>query len=136
MALLSFGGTLSAIVWRRVGDIVYHNRMELCQDAEFDQLGEEELDALFEEYGETVRNDSESSNVTSEVDDDSDSLACESQDSVSTPCCLFLISRIMFNYPFLGFEVVIIRIYSLKLQLLRVSSYSFNCYQEVQSLLC
>lgn len=51
---------------------------ENCQDAEFDQLGEEELDALFEEFGETVRNDAEPSNVTSEVDDDSDSLACKS----------------------------------------------------------
>lgn len=45
------------------------------QDAEFEQLGEEDLDALFEEYGETVRSDEESSSVTSEVDDDSDSLA-------------------------------------------------------------
>ncbi|KAG0559193.1 hypothetical protein KC19_10G085800 [Ceratodon purpureus] len=48
---------------------------EEMQDAEFDQLGEDDLDSLFEEYGETVKNDAESSNVTSEVDDDSDSLA-------------------------------------------------------------
>lgn len=48
---------------------------EELQGAEFDQLGEEDLDALFEEYGETVRNDEESNSVTSEVDEDSDSLA-------------------------------------------------------------
>lgn len=53
--------------------------MGLWQGAEFDQLGEEDLDALFEEYGETVRNDEESNSVTSEVDEDSDSLACESR---------------------------------------------------------
>ncbi|KAG0609935.1 hypothetical protein M758_7G025400 [Ceratodon purpureus] len=48
---------------------------EELQGAEFDQLGEEDLDALFEEYGETVRNDEESNSITSEVDEDSDSLA-------------------------------------------------------------
>ena len=51
--------------------------MPVYQGAEFDQLEEEDLDALFEEYGEVVRTDAEARPVTSEVDDDSDSLACK-----------------------------------------------------------
>jgi len=52
--------------------------MEEIEDLEVDQLEEleeEDLDALFEEFGEVVRSDKDSNNVTSEVDEDSDSLA-------------------------------------------------------------
>lgn len=65
--------------------------LELCQGAEFDQLDEEDLDALFEEYGETVRNDAESNSVTSEVDEDSDSLSCESQYLSLSSCLSFVV---------------------------------------------
>lgn len=51
--------------------------VRVYQGAEFDQLEEEDLDALFEEYGEVVKTDGEARPVTSEVDDDSDSLACK-----------------------------------------------------------
>lgn len=105
--------------------------MELCQDAEFDQLGEEDLDALFEEYGETVRTDAESSNVTSEVDDDSDSLACEFRDLVLTPCCLSFFSSNKRLWSIMHPEGIIIRTYLLKFQLLRVLSYCFNYDQKV-----
>lgn len=44
---------------------------------QLEELEEEDLDALFEEFGEVVRSDKESNNVTSEVDEDSDSLACK-----------------------------------------------------------
>lgn len=49
--------------------------MEELDDSEIDQLGDVDLDALFEEYGETVRDNEESNSITSEVDEDSDSLA-------------------------------------------------------------
>jgi hypothetical protein len=44
---------------------------------QLEELEEEDLDALFEEFGEVVRSDKDSNNVTSEVDEDSDSLACK-----------------------------------------------------------
>lgn len=44
---------------------------------QLEELEEEDLDALFEEFGEVVRSDNDSVNVTSEVDEDSDSLACK-----------------------------------------------------------
>lgn len=56
--------------------IYFYHHLKSCQDSEIDQLGDVDLDALFEEYGETVRDNEESNSITSEVDEDSDSLAC------------------------------------------------------------
>lgn len=55
---------------------------------QLEELEEEDLDALFEEFGEVVRSDKDSTNVTSEVDEDSDSLACK-------------YSGTLVNFPFL-----------------------------------
>ena len=87
-----YGIFVSSDYWHWDFATNFWNGMELWQGAEFDQLGEEDLDALFEEYGETVRNDEESNSITSEVDEDSDSLACESRkillEFLPVICCL------------------------------------------------
>ena len=50
------------------------------------------MDALFDEFGEVVRSDNDSVNVTSEVDEDSDSLACKYSGTLFDfpfPLCFF-----------------------------------------------
>ena len=73
---------------------------------QLEELEEEDLDALFEEFGEVVRSDKDSNNVTSEVDEDSDSLACKY--SGTFPLCSFhqVLSRVLCwkgdAFPLLG----------------------------------